>query len=189
MKLQHVILTVLIAFALGFFLGRLSIKKSEKVEYVKGETVNGTVYTSSLKVSDRLTEFKADIQSLPMIFWIIDTVTNVAEVDTAKIIEEFLVERKYDLTLFDDEKGKLDVSPTVQFNRLQKIDYSFTPIQKVITKKEERLFVPFVSASYSTLNYVGAGGGFFLKDLGLEYKFNINTEKNSFHEVGLKYKF
>lgn len=194
MKINNAIIFIIIAFILGFFAGRVTLKRGETIEYVKGEQVNGTVYTSSLTVGNNLTEFKTNIQELPIIFWknITDTITNtiITEVDTAKIVEDFLIERQYDLVLFDNTDGVMKLQPVVQYNKLQKIDYQFTPITKVITTTKDPLFTPFISTSYNTLNYIGVGGGGFIKDFGIEYStlYNFIT-KDRQHLFGVKYKF
>lgn len=189
-----IILVFIIGIVVGIFINKLVLRDTPKIEYIKEEQVEGTVYTSGLTVGDRLVEFKTDIKALPEVFWIThtDTINDVIiqEVDTAKIIEDFLLERQYDLTLFDDDKGKLDIRPVVQYNKLQKVDYSFTPIHQRVTIKEKRLFTPFVSSNISTFNIVGLGGGLFIKDLGFEYNYLLNTKSmETGHSLGFKYKF
>lgn len=61
------------------------------------------------------------------------------------------------------------------------------PIQKVIEKK--RKFEPFVSASYSTLDIVGVGGGFFYNNLGSEYQYQRSFENKYGHLIGVKVNF
>lgn len=189
MKTIHYIL-ILIAFAIGFFLGRVTIETKEIVRYVKGETVYGRVAPDFLTVKH---EFKTGVNFLPYYFWIFtvtDTDTTYIEPDTAKIVEDFLIRREYEFTVFDNENGKFIASPTVQYNRLQSFDYSFTPIQKEITRYMEKVFTPFVGMSYNTLNYIGISGGIFYHNLGLEYQYSKNIISSSdVHEMGLKVKF
>lgn len=190
MKTKYWLLLILIAIIVGFFLGRDDIVKQE-VEHVKGETVYGSLNPDFLTVKK---EFKGDIKFLPYIFWKGDTV-KINEVeyistipDTAKIVEDFLVKREYKFTVFDNENGKLDVGPVVQYNRLQSFDYSFTPIKEVITKKP--IFEPFLSTSYSTFGIAGIGGGFFYKNTGVEYNYLYSVPDNQTgHLVGVKVKF
>ncbi len=195
MKPQRILLSILIALTVGFFIGRATLATNEKVRHVVGKQTTGSVYVD-FKVGKQLKEFKTDISDLPLVFWKTDTVVKEnsvylkQEIDTVKILEDFLLKRDYSFNVFNDDKGKLDVKQTIQFNRLQSFDYTFTPIQKEITRTSERLFVPFVSASFSTLNYVGAGGGVFIKDLGLEYNYLYNNlNKSNGHLFSLKYKF
>lgn len=178
MKTYLIIIFLVVSFAVGFWLRGL---KTEEVKYVTLPAVSGTVPIDTPK-----TTTPHEISSLPIIYWKHDTIAVIP--DTAKIIEEFLKEKKYDLTLFDDkEKGKLEVKPTVQFNGLSSLDYTYTPIQKVIEKK--RKFEPFVSASYSTLDVMGVGGGFFYDNFGLEYECQRSFDNKYGHLIGVKVKF
>jgi hypothetical protein len=151
------------------------------VKYVTLPAVSGTVPIDTPK-----TIIPHQISSLPIIYWKHDTIPVIP--DTAKIIEEFLKEKTYDLTLFDDkEKGKLEVQPKVQFNVLSALDYTYTPIQREIIKK--RRFEPFVGASCSTLEVIGVGGGFFYDNVGMEYQYERASDGRYGHALGLKIKF
>ena len=186
---KYTIILILAAFALGFFLRGLTVQKGEKVEYVKGETATATVPKNLLKVK---AEFKGELMDLPLIFIKKDTISSIEYVypDTAAIINDFMMKRMYDFEVFNDTRGILNVSPIVQFNRIQDFSYTFTPITKTITRTKERVFVPFVSASYSTFDIVGIGGGFFYNNVGIEYNYQADylTKKNG-HLVGIKVKF
>lgn len=178
MKTYLIIIILVVSFALGFWLRSLKI---EEVKYVTLPAVSGTVPIDTPKAA-----ISHEISSLPIIYWKHDT--TLVTPDTAAIIDEFLKEKKYDLTLFDDkEKGKLEVEPTVQFNGLSSMSYTYTPIQKEIVKK--RKFEPYASASYSTLDMVGVGGGFFYNNLGLEYQYQRSFENKYGHLFGVKIKF
>ena len=184
---------ILIVFATGCLLGRATISKGEKVEHVQGETVYGSLNPDFLTVKK---EFKGDIKFLPYIFWKGDTVkiNNIEYIstipDTAKIVEDFIVKREYQFNVFDNENGKLEVSPTVQYNRLQAFNYSFTPIKTIITKTDKPAFIPFLSASYNTFGEAGIGGGVFIRDFGIEYNYLYRPIDNqSGHMIGVKIKF
>ena len=190
MKTKYWILAILIALAAGFFLGRATTGTKEKVEYVKGETVHGRVAPDFLTAKY---EFKTGINFLPYIFWKGDTV-KINEIeyvhtipDTARIIEDFLIKREYEFTVFDDDNGKLDINQTIQYNKLQSFDYSFTPIHKNTTITKKNLFEPFGSVGYTTFNQVSFGGGFFLNNLGLEYNYIMGDVPG--HGLSVKLKF
>lgn len=184
MQLRYKILLILIACAASFFAGRLTTNTKETVKYVKGETITRTVevpkYISSIVPVNPVLPVKKDT---------INSII-VQSVDTSKIIENYISERRYDLNVFDNEYGRLDVKQTLQYNELQKFDYSFTPIQKTITRERERVIVPFASASYNTFGIAGAGGGLFYRNVGIEYKYlyNVNNTETG-HEFGIKVKF
>lgn len=188
MKTQYKIILVLIACIASFFAGRLTTKQKEIVKFVKGETVYRTI-----EVPQFITSIIPTMVFLPTkkdTFYVDREKIIVQIVDTAKIIDNYVSERKYSFNVFDDENGKLDIDQTIQYNELQKFNYSFTPMQKIITREKERVIIPFVSASYSTFGIAGAGGGVFYKNVGVEYKYlyDINNQ-HSGHEFGLKIKF
>lgn len=179
------ILVVLIVFAVGFYLGRLTIETKEKIVYKQGKTVTGQLnYFEPI-------ELEGNLEDVPKIFWKTDTIIKEntiylkQEIDTVKILADFLIKREYDFNVFDDENGTLDIKQTIQFNQLQDFNYTFTPIHKEIIRPKERVFEPFASVSYSTLNYFGVGGGCFYHNLGLEY----NYWTNKTHSLGIKYKW
>lgn len=185
------IILVLIGIAIGFFLARLTVKENERERLVVGKQVNGKVY-ANFKLGKELREFETSITELPSIFWRVDTVNNYIThpVDTEKIISDFILKREYSFNVFNNEQGKLDIKQEVQYNRIQSFDYTFTPIHIEKTTYRKPLIMPYFSATYNTLNYVGVGGGFFLKDFGLEYNYLYNnTIRNTAHQFGIKYKF
>lgn len=180
------ILAVIVFFS-GYLLGRKKAIIKEVVKYEKQEPVIGSTPTSLLR---QTFEFEGSIKDLPNYYFI----GNTKVVDTVKIISDFMKLREYSITLFDNgELGKLDLKPTLQYNQLASLDYSFSPIQKTVTRTIEKKFKPFASVSYSTIDVVGLGGGFFYKNLGLEYLFNSSTTGSvhnyTYHTFSLKYKF
>ena len=193
MKTNYWLILILIAFAAGFFAGRYTIEKEEIIEHVPGETTYGSLNPDFLTVKK---EFKGNVKFLPYIFLKSDTV-KIHDIeyistipDTAKIVEDFIVKREYQFNVFDNENGKLEVSPTVQYNRLQSFDYSFAPIKTVITKIDKQVFVPFLSASYNSFGIAGIGGGVFIKNTGIEYNYLYRPIDNQVgHMVGIKFKF
>lgn len=124
--------------------------------------------------------------------------------DTVQIVYDWASVRKYKETLFDiDTIGKCEVDISVQYNRLDTMMYTYTPIQKqtTITKQTVRTVSPFVGVGASTsVSPIGEVGkhtsvdlevGLFVKEkygVGLEYKYEI---LNGSHNVGgmFYYKF
>lgn len=178
---KYWVLTLLIAIA-TFFLGRLSNRTVEKEVYKKEPTIQGQAVISLPKK-----EILPEQPTLPIKYIFVNDV-QVQMVDTAKIIEEYAKEKTYDVRLFDNEYGSLDLKPTLQYNTLMSMPYSFNPISKTVTKKE--VFSFFGAASYNTFNIAGLGGGFFYHNFGFEYKYlyRINTNQTG-HEFGIKMKF
>lgn len=185
MKYYICIGIVLIAFAGGFFLGRGKVKTSVKTEYVKGETV-----VRPVKIPYPATVYIPSVYFLPTkndTLYLDGEPYPIQTVDTAKIIQEYITQNTYEFNAFDDDNGKLDIKQTIQYNKLQSFDYSFTPIRKntIITKKN--LFEPFGSVGYTTFNQVSFGGGFFLNNLGLEYNYIMGDVSG--HGLSVKLKF
>lgn len=183
-KYLWLIVGLLVAFVIGFFVGRTS--QPTKVRFVKQKPISGSVIPLPTYI-----EIKPSNVDLPYKYvFFTDTVLQV--VDTAKIIEEYSAIRKYDFTLFDDVFGKLDLKPTLQYNKFQNIDYTFTPITEVRVEKD--IFNIFTSIGYSTNETVLLGGGIYYKRFGLEYNYNYRLRrydylKNSYHTFKMNYKF
>ncbi|NDW19281.1 hypothetical protein D0T53_10190 [Dysgonomonas sp. 216] len=215
--MRKYILTALLSFTAGsiifFLVGRSSIKIGTEVHYVQGETISGSVSNNQF---EPVKEEKPDKPLLPTKeievqyrdTGSIRTITDIKYVyqvvDTAAIIEDYILKRSYILTAFDNkEHGKLLLYPTVQYNKLTGMDYSFTPMQKQKNTYLQKVWQPFISGSYSTLDYVGLGGGVFYHNLGFEYQYNIDIrnkpivipvvddyfKRGNYHWFSGKYKF
>ena len=184
MKDYIYIALLLVVFIIGFFLGRGKARVVEKVSLKKGETVYGSLNPSFLTTPK---EFKGDIQMLPYIFWKNDT---IKVLDTVKVVEDFLIRRDYSFNVFNNDNGVLDITQSIQHNRLQTFDYKFTPIHKTITVKEKNIFEPYGSIGYNTFNQVSVGGGVFINNLGLEYSYIYDTRiMLTGHGLSVKLKF
>lgn len=188
------LMATLLAFVLGFFIGRSNSKivTETKIEHRKGDPIRDTFY---LPEPYEVVKHKVDIKYLPSkadTFYRDKKIYVSESIDTSKIIEQFASENKYRQTLFDnDTLGKFTLHTSVQYNQLKSTAYNFTPVYKVVTKKVEKknTFTPFLSASYNTLNYAGVGGGLFIKNVGIEYKYLNNLKGHTGHEGGIKIKF
>lgn len=181
-------LLILLALIIGFFIGRSTVNTDTEVKYVKGKTIIDTVY-----IPAPYSEKKADKDNLVSVYKKDQSGKETSELDTIKskeaTIHDWNLERKYANLIFDNENGKLLYDITVQNNKLSDFKYTFTPMQKVIPKKE-KVFQPYISGSYSTLDIAGVGGGIFYHNLGFEYQFQQDFRYNDTgHSFGVKYKF
>ena len=175
MKKSTILLAVV---AISFFLlGRSSVKQTNEVVYTKGKPVSNTI-----QVSLPTKEITPIAPLLPYKYVFIDN-TKTEVVDTAKIISDYIAEKSYSVTLFDNLHGKLEISPTVQYNKLTTIPYTFTPIEKTVFRKQK--WTLFSTVSYNTFNIAGVGGGVYYKNMGMHYKYlwNANLHEKG-HEVG-----
>lgn len=176
MKLYLKIAIVIVAFVVGFFLGRKTINVEEKIEYVKGETIRDTIVINEPTF--------VEIPAKPQYIYkydtiVVDNIQYISEkVDTSAIIQDYILMRTYEFNVFNsDTLGKFDVKQKIGYNKLLSFDYTFTPMTKQITQFREPLFTPFVSAGYSTNQTVLLGGGFYYKNIGLEYNMNVSTDR------------
>lgn len=182
MKKSYIFIAVCIAcLIIGFLVGRKTIDTKESVTLEHKESVSSIV---------RIPEPKETKPASPVYKYKTDTINNiiVQKVDTAQIIEDWIKNRNYNITLFDNDNGKLNIDASVQYNKLFDLQYTFTPIQKVITKQKTPVFTPFVGVSYNSLGYVSAGGGLFYHDLGIELRYITDFDKKGV-DFGIKYKF
>ncbi len=176
-------LTIIIAVVLvAFLIGRASVKQISEVVYTKAKTVSDNV-----QVSFPTKEIQPIQPVLPYKYVFIEN-TKKEVVDTAKIIGDYIAERTYSITLFDNLYGRLDINPTVQYNKLTTMPYTFTPIEKIVYAQQKWTF--FTSLSYNTFNIAGAGVGAFYNNIGVSYKYLWNTDLHvSGHEVGVGVRF
>lgn len=198
-KWYIIIGAILAAGIAGFFIGRSQSVVITKTEYIKADPISGTVPKPDLAPVKQEDEPSPDLPIKRDTVWQTDSVPYevqvpykvVESVDTAAILNNYTKKNFYSYTLFDnDTLGKLDLKSMVQYNLLQSQDYTFTPIQKVITKERKRTVTPFVMGSYSSLNQAAAGVGIYIKNVGIGAKYvkDLNTQKTGY-EGGIYIKF
>jgi hypothetical protein len=176
MKLYLKIAIVIVAFAVGFFLGRKTIDVKEKIEYVKGETVRDTIVINEPTF--------VEVPAKPEYIYkydtiVVDNIQYISEkVDTSAIIQDYILMRTYEFNVFNSPTlGKFDVKQQIGYNKLLSFDYTFTPAIKQITRFREPVFTPFISMGYSTNSTVLGGVGAYYSHLGVEYLINIPTNQ------------
>ena len=168
-----IIITVVAVIA--FLIGRASVTQTSEIVYTKGKNVSGNA-----NITLPTNEIKPIAPLLPYKYIFIDN-TKTEIVDTAKIINDYIAERTYSVTLFDNLHGRLDISPTT-------VPFTFSPIEKTVYTRQKWTF--FSTASYNTFNIAGVGAGAFYKNTGLHYKYLWNTDLNiKGHEFGVIIKF
>ena len=180
----------LLVLSVGFIAGRCTDKTIVKTEYVKGETVRDTIF------AEKLVPYEVTTPANPVLPMVPDTIRIPGKpeiirmkVDTVQIIADYIKENSYSNILFDDQKkGKLTVASVVQYNKLKKLGYEFTPMYKETTVEKRRVFTPFVNASYNTFGYFGGGGGLYYHDVGVNVKY-LTDFKTKGYEFGLNVKF
>jgi hypothetical protein len=189
-KLYISIVILLVTAITFFFIGRSTHAK--KIEYVKGDTIHDSI------PYEKLVPYKEIVPADPAYIYTTDTLRDTIpgkgsviiitqKVDTAKILEDWTKERIYNQTLFNNKKeGSCIVDLYVQYNKVQGINYEFTPIQKVITK--ENIFIPFVSIGYNSFGFGRFGAGTFINKIGIDGGYLTNFNGINGWELGLKYR-
>ena len=176
MKKKYVLILCVIlcavCFVTGFFTGRKTVSYETEIRYVQGEAVQDTVY------------FPVPVREV-----VYDTIFLVED-DTAKTVIDWNMERLYTMPLLNDNRGILDLSATIQFNRLQDVSFEFIPVYKEVTRYRVPVWQPYAGASYNTFNQFAVTGGFFHKKIGYELQYVYDHErKKKAWGIGFKYKF
>lgn len=171
----------------SFFIGRSTINVSEKTKFVKGETIYKTITKDSLVYKESVTQ-KPELPLKPIIIYKDSSKHEVFIVDTAKIIQNYIVKRSYVINEFDNNNGKLIIKPIVQYNELQSVEIEFTPVTKEVTKTIERTFTPFIQTTYNSFGYIETGGGMYYHNIGIQANYITNFKEKGF-SVGMNIKF
>ena len=181
MKKQLITLTI--TALLAFLIGRASVTQtSHEVVYNKGKEASGNA-----NISLPTREIQPLEPLLPYRYIFINNIQTEV-VDTAQIINEYMAERTYSLTLFDNLHGRLDISPIVQYNKLTAMPFTYVPIEKTVFTQPKWTF--FATASYNTFNIAGIGAGIFYKNSGVHYRYLWHTRlRENGHELGMNIKF
>lgn len=207
------VVIVIILLLIGFFIGRKTTEGKVTIEtkYVTLPTIHDTVpasYPVEVKTPiDTAGIIQACVKK-GMFYELFpykkETDTVYTSKDTMQIVYDWASVRKYKETLFDaDTIGKCDVNISIQYNRLDTMMYTYTPIQKetTITKEKVRTVSPFIGVGVSTSiapsvevgkhTSVDLEVGLFVREkygVGIEYQYEV---LNGSHNVGgmFYYKF
>jgi hypothetical protein len=178
MKAKYIFLCCAVCLVIGsvagFLAGRRTVERAETVRYVKESPVAGTIGT--------IEPVRVEIPALPVLLTRMDTVYvdrvayTRAVVDTAGIIADYELRRLYKTQLFDNQYGKLDLSLSTQYNRLGDLSYEFTPVTKIVYR--DKAWRPFVSVTYGSPGYIGAGAGLYYKSVGVSLQYVTDLKRN-----------
>lgn len=185
-KHKKEIIRAIIIFAISFCAGfayswmerygvRYKVETKVETEYIYADPIIDTVYFDRpYKVVEPIDT--ADIISQCVrdgVFFhlfpekVRDSIIYVTMEDTTKIIADWASKKYYEGTLFEDnERGKFTYDIEVQYNTLKKMDYSFTPVQKVVTNNVTKVkkYSPFIGLGVSTNNSLNGALGVFIED-------------------------
>jgi hypothetical protein len=199
-KILVIVVIILLLFLGGFWTGRKTMKtKTETIiEYVQLPPIHDTITQFKPKYipADTASNIQTCVEKglfAELFPWKTDTV--FTKEDTTLIMGDWASRREYAETLFDiNTVGKLDVSIGVQYNRLDTLAYTYTPVQKQTTTTiiKEPVFEPFIGGGLSVgidRNKVATPGaavqvGAFVKQnygVSLEYQYMFGNIQN--HEI------
>ena len=157
------LLLLLTGGVLGFFAARRSTGQApSSVEYIREPAITGVIEPPA--------PVRVEVPALPTLPIRTDTVYIdkvlyiVDKVDTAAIIADYELKRSYAFQLFDNEAGKLSLSLSTQYNRLDTLSYEFLPVYKTVYM--EKTWQPFAIFHYSAIGGTGVGGGLFCRRAG-----------------------
>ena len=171
---------IALSFVLGLLLGFILNKEKYKtiVKEVKGDTIKEVVHIPSPTIQYS----KLSLSKLPHYVFKeivrVDTITQVATIDTLAILRDYTAIKNYSYTLFNNEYGKLTLDQNTQYNSILSTSYNYEPIKRVQTYQRKWQFL--VGAGYSSNNYVGPSAGIIYKDIGVVggYKYSFSEKKN-----------
>lgn len=180
---------VLIAFALGVAVGFFLNKEKYEVvvKEVKGDTIKEVVHLPSPTIQ----QSKLDIASLPHYVFKeivrVDTITQIATIDTLAILRDYMAIKNYSYTLFNNEYGKLTLDQNMQYNSIVSTLYNYEPIKRVETYQRKWQFL--VGAGANSKGYSGFNGGLLYRNIGIigGYRYNFSDNK-SIVDVSLMYR-
>jgi len=183
---------LLLGFIIGFIVSRVTIQDSEpKIEYIKGDTIYKEVPVPQPSSEETPSEPNIKYIYKESIHYTDTGSVKYREVDTLAILADWIKKRNYDISLFDNDTiGKLDLKASVQYNKISYLDYTYTPIYKVITKTKEKNFEIFGGFGTNTNSTVNGQIGFYRKHLGIGYVYSRDLHSsNDAHGISIYLKY
>ena len=171
---------ILIAFVFGIAVGFMLNKEGYKVvvKEIKGDAIKEVVQIPSPSIQ----EANFNLSKLPYYVFKeivrVDTITQIAKVDTLAILRDYTALKKYSYILFNNEYGKLTLDQNTQYNSILSTSYHYEPIKRIETyqKKWQVLF----GVGYSSNSCIGPTFGIIYKSIGIAggYKYSFTGKKS-----------
>ena len=165
------VVLLILALPVVFFIGRSSLKITEKtvVEWKSMPTISVSITPHPVGVS---------IPDVPQLLYLTDTVTQMQIVDTAAILADWILKREYAGRVINDSTGTVDYSATIQYNQLQHFVFDYTPIQRIetTTKTIERKFIPFILVGGNSAGFGQVEAGALIGNFGLSVEVGSNVQ-------------
>lgn len=201
MDLLKKILYPIVLVGIGFIIGRKTAGEKTVIKYVDLPPIQGEI-----KVPDLVPKwegfrdpiklvyiYKGQGGKVPQIPPEITKGEGFQEVDTLESAKRTILDwntaRKYAGTFFKDPKiGQFDWEATIQYNTLQNLAYKYMPVQ--IKETRSPRWSPFLRASANSFGQVGAGGGIYYRNFGVDLSYIRDFElTRSGYEIGFSWKF
>jgi hypothetical protein len=185
MRVTLILTFILAALAAGFYLGRRSVNVTETttVEYRDMPSVHVSI--------DAPEPLRFAVPELPQFIWRTDTITRQQIIDTAAIIDDWILCREYGGRLINDTTGTVDYFAIVQYNRLQNISLDYTPTQRTVTttKTIQSRFTPFILVGANTAGFGQIEGGVLFRRWGASAEFGMNFSGRNYvsGKIGVKF--
>ena len=189
MKKQNIkwIIAILIVGVIAFFIGR-RVSTKETIKYIQGPTITDSIpYPVPYEVkvpSEPEYIYKRDTLWQDSLIFVHETV------DTLAVLADWIKQRNYENILFDvDTLGRLVVNTQVQYNKLQDLRYTFTPVQKQVTKMKDPLFEPFIflGANVTYWRPVLEVGTFIKSHYGIGFEVGYVEKPTYSFKIGYKF--
>lgn len=207
MDLLKRVLCTIVLVGIGFIIGRKTVEEKTVIKYVDLPPIQGEV-----KVPDLVPKWEGFSNPIKLIYIYkgqeekvhktLPKITNgegfgedQKEVDTLesvkRTISDWNTTRKYAGTFFKDPKiGQFDWEATIQYNTLQNLAYKYIPVREQIKETRSQKWSPFLRASANSFGQVGAGGGIYYRNFGVDISYVRDFElTRSGYEVGFSWKF
>lgn len=182
-KLITYIVAAVVLIAIGFFIGRKTIKTVEpKPIYEKGDTVYvNKPYPVPVKelipadTADVIRQCIAEGKYFELFpEKVRDSLIYITPEDTSAILRDWATKRFYSETILDcDTVGTAKIDAIVQYNRLKDLSGTFVPVIKTVKEYQIKKYSPFVKAGISTAPYANAGAGIFFNE-----KYGVSVDYN-----------
>lgn len=202
MDLLKKILYPIVLVGIGFTIGRKTVGEKTVIKYVDLPPIQGEV-----KVPDLVPKWEGFRDPIKLVYIykgqgekVPQTPPEIAngesfQVDTLESAKRTVLDwnttRKYAGTFFKDPKiGQFDWEATVQYNTLQHLTYEYMPVREQVKETRSPKWSPFLRASANSFGQIGAGGGIYYRNFGVDLSYIRDFElTRSGYEIGFSWKF
>ena len=203
MDLLKKVLCTIVLVGIGFMLGRKTVEEKIVVKYVDLPPIQGEIKAPGLAPKwegfrdpiKLIYIYRGQGEKVPQTPPEITKGEGFREVDTLESAKRTILDwnttRKYAGTFFKDPKiGQFDWEITVQYNTLQHLTYKYMPVREQIKETRSPRWSPFLRASANSFGQIGAGGGIYYRNFGVDLSYVRDFElARSGYEIGFSWKF